>query len=295
MRIASLVPAGTEIVAALGAEAELVGISHECDFPARLAGLSRLTWSPIDPAASSGAIDSQVRSLGALGKPVIVVDGHALERVAPDVIIAQDLCEVCAVTDGDVRSIADVMTPTPELVPLSARDLPGILADISRVGSVLDRVGEAEALVRDLESRLRRLRADRAEPKRVVCLEWLDPIFLAGHWVPELVEAAGGRDVGAEPGTHSVRGSWDHITALEPDVLFVMLCGFGVDRATAEWTALLTAPPDVSRRVRELKCSIWAIDGNAYTSRPGPRVVDGAELLASEMKGVAATGLVRIH
>ena len=296
MRIASLVPAGTEIVAALGAEHELVGISHECDFPPRLTHLPRLTWSPIDVAGSSGAIDAQVRSLTALAKPVIVVDSEALKQAGPDVIITQDLCEVCAVTDGDLRSIADVMTPSPELVPLRARDLAGIFADIRQVGVRLDRVAQADLLVADLETRLLRVRqAAGREAKRVVCLEWLEPLFIAGHWVPDLVAAAGAMDVGAVSGTHSAHASWDQVTALAPDVVFVMLCGFGVERAATEWSALLTGRPDVSRRVDELGCAIWAIDGNAYTSRPGPRVVDGAALLASALKGVSITGLIRLH
>jgi len=268
LRVVSLLPAGTEIVAALGAEGRLVGISHECDFPASITHLPRITWTPVDPNASSGEIDRAVRGLQGDGRPVIAVDAESLRKLAPDLILTQGLCEVCAVADGEVYRLADTLDTSPEILSLSASNVAGIMNDIRAVASALDLSDEADELVGGLEYRLQRLRTTAPPtPPRVACVEWLDPIYLAGHWVPELVSAAGGIDVGAEPGAHSVRISAEDYKALEPDLVLVMLCGFGVERAKKELA--LTPLPD-------LGAPVSFIDGNAYTSRPGPRVVDGA-------------------
>lgn len=262
-------PAGTEIVAALGAEDSLVGISHECDFPPSITHLPRVTWSPIDPSASSAEIDRVVRETRGQGEPVIAVDAAQLRSLAPDIILTQGLCDVCAVADGEVYRLADALSRPPEVLSLSATNVAGIMEDIRKVAAALDRAPPGDALVSGLESRLARLRESApADRPLVVCVEWLDPIYLAGHWVPELVEMAGGRDVGARPGAHSVTITRDEYQALQPDLVIVMLCGFGVDRAKRE---LEFAP------LPDLGVPMVVIDGNAYTSRPGPRIVDGAE------------------
>ncbi|MEO7986814.1 MAG: ABC transporter substrate-binding protein, partial [Gemmatimonadales bacterium] len=176
------------------------------------------------------------------------------------------------------------------VLSLSARTLSGIWADIISVGQALGLEEPARELVAELRARLERLRAGAPRPApRVVCLEWLDPPYLAGHWVPELVAAAGGRDVGAEPGSQSRVVPWDEIVKLEPDLIVVMLCGFGVTRARAELAAL----EDDEARILLAGAPVWVIDGNAYTSRPGPRVVDGAERLQSAMIGRPTPGLAR--
>ena len=268
-RVVSLLPAGSEIVAALGAEDSLVGISHECDFPPSITHLPRVTWTPVDQAASSREIDRAVREARGDGRPVIAVDADSLRSLEPDLILTQGLCEVCAVADGEVYRLADALARTPEVLSLSARNVAGIMEDIRRVGAALGRVPAGDALVSALESRLQTLRESvPARTPRVVCVEWLDPIYLAGHWVPELVGMAGGRDVGARPGAHSVTITPEQYRALQPDVVIVMLCGFGVERAKRE---LEIAP------LPGLGVPMVVIDGNAYTSRPGPRVVDGAE------------------
>jgi iron complex transport system substrate-binding protein len=292
MRVVTLLPAATEIVAALGEAASLVGISHECDHPPEVLGLPRLTATPVDPEAPGAAIDAEVRRLHEAGRPVIGVDGDLLRRLAPDLIVTQDLCEVCAVADGEVHRLAAVMSPAPVVLTLSGRTVAGIMRDILSVARAMDRPAAGEALVTDLEGRLRALRGRPVGRRpRVVCLEWLDPLFLAGHWVPELVEAAGGIDVGAAPGSHSSRRHWSEVAEFRPEVLIVMLCGFGVDRSLAELSALRDpAALEVLGSV-----PTWVMDGNAYTSRSGPRVVDGAELLAKAWLGQPAPGLVQWH
>jgi iron complex transport system substrate-binding protein len=290
MRVVTLLPAATEIVAALGGAGSLVGISHECDHPASVLGLPRVTATPIDPDAPGAAIDAEVRRLHGAGKPVIGVDADALRRLAPDLLITQDLCEVCAVAEGEVHRLAAAVQPAPAVLALSGRTIEGILADICAVARALDLVSDGDELVAGLRSRLERLRARRCgSHPRVVCVEWLEPLYLAGHWVPEMVEAAGGEDVGASAGSHSARREWSELPGLRPDLLVIMLCGFGVERTLAELSALRS--PAALSTLRSTP--VWIIDGNAYTSRSGPRFVDGAELLEGALEGRESRGMVR--
>jgi iron complex transport system substrate-binding protein len=282
MRVITLLPAATEIVAALGGAGYLVGISHECDYPASVQGLPRVTATPVDIAAPGAEIDAEVRRLRDAGRPVIGVTADLLRQLAPDLVITQGLCEVCAVADGEVHRLAAVMHPSPQLLSLEARDLGGIWADIRRVGEALDLEDEAQELVLGLQSRMRRLlSAPPAKAPRVLCIEWLDPLYLAGHWVPELVAAGGGQDIGVRPGSHSTQRKWSELSGLRPDHVVVMLCGFGIKRARTELTSLQDSEAlDLLRRV-----PVSIIDGNAYTSRPGPRVVDGAERIRRVLAG----------
>jgi iron complex transport system substrate-binding protein len=293
MRVVSLVPAATEMISALGAEATLVGISHECDWPASVRALPRVTVTRIDSRMASGAIDAEVRRLQAEGHPVIAVDGALLRALRPDLIVTQDLCDVCAVMDGDVRSLATALDSPPALLPLRARTLAGIFADIHAVSAALALENRAEALVSDLKHRLRDLGAGR-QPQlpRVVCIEWLDPVFLAGHWVPELISAAGGRDVGAEPGSHSRVIELEAVEALQPDVVIVAPCGFGIDHAESEFRNFEAGvEAQGGRPPSSWDVPVWLLDGNAYTSRPGPRVVDGAIRIAAALRGESLPGL----
>ncbi|HUF34387.1 MAG TPA: ABC transporter substrate-binding protein [Gemmatimonadales bacterium] len=286
----TLLPAATEIVAALGGAGHLVGISHECDYPPALMHLPRVTTTPVGTAAPSAAIDAEVRRLREAGRPVIAADAEQLRRLAPDLIITQGVCEVCAVADGEVRRLADALAPVPAVLSLRAASLAGIFDDIRAVARAIDLDPEADELVVGLESRLARLRSRRPDHRpRVVCIEWLDPLYLAGHWVPELVEAAGGEDLGAAPGSHSARREWSALPALRPDFVVTMLCGFGVARTQRELEAV-TAP---DARAALAARPVWIVDGNAYTSRPGPRVVDGAERLQAMLHGRDAPGLAR--
>ena len=282
MRVITLLPAATEIVAALGGAGYLVGISHECDYPPSVQHLPRVTATPVDIRAPGAEIDAEVRRLRDAGRPVIGISADLLRQLAPDLVITQGLCEVCAVADGEVHRLTAAMHPAPQVLSLEAQDLKGIWADIRRVGEALDLEDEAEELVLGLQTRMRRLLPARlTNAPRVLCVEWLDPLYLAGHWVPELVAAAGGLDIGARPGSHSARRQWRELSGLRPDHVVVMLCGFGVERARAELNSLQDS--EALELLRQVP--VWILDGNAYTSRPGPRVVDGAQRIQSALAG----------
>ena len=283
-RIASLLPAATEIVWALGAGDRLVGVSHACDFPPETAALPRLTVTAIDPGRPSGEIDAAVRERHAAGLPVIAVDGSAVTALRPDLILAQDLCEVCAVMDGSVCRIAEALVPAPEVFGLRGRTLTGVLEDIRAVASRLHLPEAGERVVGRLAQRMSQGGAPTAARRRVVVIEWLEPLYLAGHWVPEMVACAGGIDVGAEPGSHSVPTTWERVTALRPDVVIVALCGFGLERARAEWRLALAGNRAAAACIGGLGARVVTIDGNAYTSRPGPRLVEGIEVLAAAIE-----------
>ena len=290
MRVVTLLPAATEIVAALGAVDQLVGISHECDYPDAVRELPRVTATSIDVEQPGALIDAEVRRLSHAGEPVIGIDVAQLSMLAPDLLITQNLCEVCAVADGQVYRLAAAVHTPPRVVSLGARDLEGIWTDVRTVGSALDLEEQAEELVAGLASRIAALRGRASgRTSRVLCIEWLDPPYIAGHWIPELVSAAGGIDVGAGPGSHSVRANWSELPKLLPDHILVMLCGFGIERARAELDALQDSTVlELMRRV-----PTWIIDGNALTSRPGPRVVDAAELIHSAIAGKPSVNLER--
>jgi iron complex transport system substrate-binding protein len=288
MRVVTLLPGATEIVAALGGAGSLVAISHECDHPATVQHLPRVTSTPLDPELPGAAIDAEVRRLRDAGRAVIAVEAAVLRRLAPDLVITQDLCEVCAVSDGAVHRLAAALDPPPQVLSLTGRTVEGVMADIRAVALALDLDAEGDELTAGLRSRLTRLhRTAPPTPRRVLCIEWLAPLYLAGHWVPDLVAAAGGHDVGAAPGAHSAVSSWEAAAALRPDLIAVMLCGFGLPRALGELEALHDAAAD--RLLRS--APVWVLDGNAYTSRPGPRLVEGAELLQAAMRGEAGPGL----
>lgn len=290
MRVVSLLPGATEIVAALGGAGHLVGISHECDHPASVQHLPRVTSTPLDPALPSGAIDAEVRRLREADRAVIAVEAAVLRELAPDLLITQDLCEVCAVADGAVHRVATALDPAPRVLALAGRTVDGVMDDIRSVARALGLADEGDELTAGLRSRLARLRRTApARPPRVLCIEWLEPLYLAGHWVPELVAAAGGTDIGAKPGAHSAVAEWSAAEALRPDLIVVMLCGFGVERARAELNGL--QEPDALRLLGS--APVWLLDGNAYTSRPGPRIVDGAACLQAAMAGVERRGLAR--
>jgi iron complex transport system substrate-binding protein len=278
VRIVSLLPAATEIVAALGALGRLVGVSHECDFPPQVRSLPRVTRSRIDPSLPSGAIDRAVAEARQNGVPTVDVDVELVAQLRPDVLIGQSLCEVCAIGEADLARVVTALIPIPWVVTLHAHTLTGVLEDIAKVGEVLELRDEAEELLAGLRYRLRRIGAHHAAPlrkPRVLVLEWVDPPYVAGHWVPELVALAGGTDVAGAPGEPSRRRSWAELTALEPDLVVVALCGFDVARARVELDAV---GEDTARAL--LGRPVEFVDGSAYTSRPGPRLIDAAEILS---------------
>jgi len=281
MRVVSLLPAATEMVAAIGGAGLLVGVSHECDYPPEVRGLPRVTRSLVDSALPSRDIDASVAAAKRRGVSPIEVDVAMVARLRPDVLIGQSLCDVCAASGPELERVVTALVPIPWVVTLHSHTLAEVLGDIAKVGAAIGLRDEADEVVAGLGDRLRRLEHRRlrgAAPLHVLVLEWLDPPYVAGHWVPELVALAGGEDVGNVAGAASVARPWRELLGLAPDLVIVAVCGFDASRARQELALLADgdAAAVLARRVE-------VIDGNAYTSRPGPRLVDAAELLARLM------------
>jgi iron complex transport system substrate-binding protein len=280
-RILSLLPAATEIVAALGAIDQLVGITHECDHPAEVARLPRVTSSAVNREAGSAEIDAEVRALSSSGAAVFAMDVALVALLAPDLLLTQSVCDVCALPESEVDRAMSALTTQPGRITLGATTLDGVWDDVRRVADALGRREEGAALAAALQQRMRvvhdTLKAAMAPRPRVAVIEWLDPLFVAGHWTPELVRRAGGIDVLAEPGSHSVPIDVGAVRAANPDVILFAPCGFDVERAERESRALLATPEwDLARGTES-----WALDGNALTSRPGPRLVEAIEVMAA--------------
>jgi iron complex transport system substrate-binding protein len=282
VRIISLVPNATEILFALGAGDEVVGVSHECDYPPAARHLPVLTGSALPSGLAPAAIDSAVSSQLASGASLYTLDEQRLAALAPDLLFTQELCPVCAVSTAQVDQAMAPLPVCPEVISLDPRRLEDVLADILHVGERIGRAGEAERLVDDLRARLERIeRRLRGRPRpTVVALEWLDPPFLGGHWVPQVLAIAGGRDpFRVAPGERSRRTTWEEIAAADPDWIIAMPCGFDAAGAAAEVEKLRRRPNWESlRAVREGR--VAAVDANGCFSRPGPRLVDGIEALA---------------
>ena len=280
-RVVSLLPAATEIVAALGALDQLVGVTHECDHPSDVMHLPRVTSSAIDRDATSAEIDAGVRALASTGAAVFTLDATLVASLAPRVLLTQSVCEVCALPESEVDRAVAALDVSPIVVSLGGTTLDGVWDDVRRVGDAIGRRAEADALIAAAAARMRHvhetLKAARAPRPRVAVIEWLDPLFVAGHWTPELVRRAGGIDVLATPGMHSVQTDVEAVRAADPEVLLFAPCGFDVGRAARDAAALLET--DVWRWARDRVA--WALDGNSLTSRPGPRLVDGIEVIAA--------------
>lgn len=278
-RIVSLLPAATELLAALGVWEQVVAVSHECDVPAEATRLPRVTVSRIDGSAAPAAIDGAVREAGAAGLALFQLDDARIVHLAPTLIVTQGLCEVCAVDAGAVHALAARLHPAPRVLSLGARTLDEVLASIGEMARAVGRPDEGDELRAGLQARLRQvhvtLKGARAPRPRVAVLEWTDPLFAAGHWVPDMVRRAGGIDVLSTAGDHSRQVSVAQVREAAPDVLLVAPCGLSLDRSVAEAEETL-AHPDWSWADR---CTVVAMDGNAYTSRPGPRLVDGVEIM----------------
>lgn len=285
MRVLSLLPASTEIIAALDAADSIVGVTHECDFPAAVVqSLPRVTRSTMSASlATPREIDEAVRGLSHAGDPLYLLDESAIASLAPDLIVTQALCEVCAVSEADVRAIAARLPSHPEIVTISGSTWDEVAGDIRRVGAALGCVDVAAGVIESLEARIRAvhetLGAARAPRPRVVVIEWTDPIFAAGHWVPELVRRAGGRELMSVAGEHSTVRSVDSVRDARPELLIVAPCGYDAARAADAARELLAK--DDWRWARGIPA--WAVDANSLLSRPGPRLVDGIETLASIM------------
>jgi iron complex transport system substrate-binding protein len=276
MRIASLVPSSTEMLFALGLGERVVAVTHECDHPPEATALPRLTRSVIREGLAPGEIDAAVREVTAQGRGLYELDEPTLAGLDVDLIVTQALCAVCAVSYDDVRAIAGRLPTTPAVVSLDPENLSEVLDDAVRLAEAAGVPDSGVRLRAGLQERLDRVRDTVAgtERPRVAALEWLDPPYVGGHWVPEMIELAGGIDPLGEPGHKSRVASWDEIRAAAPDIVVVMPCGMYADEALAQ--AL-----DRRAEIQSLGADrVLAVDAAASFSRPGPRLVDGAELLA---------------
>lgn len=282
-RIVSLLPAATELVFSLGAGSQLVGRSHECDFPAEAARLPVCTRSRLPAGASSGEIDRQVKGLAAQALSLYEVDTELLRTLRPDVILTQTQCQVCAVSEADLRvALGSITGLTPEIVSLSPRRVADIWSEFHKVAAALDLTVQAREWMRPLKVRvvdiLEKTCAVTNRPN-VACLEWLDPVMSAGHWTPELVEFAGGRCLFSEAGKPSATLGWEDLLRRDPALIVVMACGFDVARTRQEMKALTQRPGwNGLKAVQNGK--VFLTDGNAYFNRPGPRLVESLEILA---------------
>jgi iron complex transport system substrate-binding protein len=283
VRIVSLLPSATEIVFALGLGKDLCGVSFECDYPepARSVPIVSGTALPTDGSLSAQEIDAEVSARVAAGESIYTLDDARIRAIDPDLILAQDLCRVCAVPSGAVEEALDVIGCHARVVSLDPGRLDDVIACIGMVGAATGTAARADLLMAGLRGRVDavRQRVREQDRPRVLVLEWADPPFNAGHWVPDQVEAAGGEPVLARAGARSRRLTWDEIRAEHVDLTIFMPCGFDLAGAVAQTPTLLARS-----EAEGLGCVI-AVDANAYFSRPGPRVVDGVELLEALLHG----------
>ena len=282
MRIVSLLPSATEIVCALGLGDQLVGVTHECDFPAAVRGLPKVTRTLIPTDARSREIDGLVRDRLGAGSALYSLDHDALARLAPDLIVTQALCDVCAVAEDEVRAAARALPSAPRVVNLEPETLAEVLSCIRQVGEAAGCAERADAVVAGLRARVERVASRAAEARtrpRVALLEWLDPPFSSGHWNPELVRLAGGEDGLGREGAKSVALEWPRVIAWRPEVVLVACCGFTAAR-TLEETGLLRDVEGWADLPAVRDRRVFVADGAAYFSRPGPRLVESLELLA---------------
>ena len=284
MRICSLIPGATEVVAALDLADQLVGISHECDFPASV----RQVPVMIEPlvgkdGGSGGEIDRQVKALVASGQRLYRLNEDAFCRASPDLILTQDLCHVCSVTPDQLTRVIESLQHRPNVLTLSPTTLDDMIHDIERIAQAADVLTKGQALTQKLRRRVDHVRATTSRTSarpRVVCLEWLDPLYVAGHWVPEMVALAGGLDVLGSQDVPSHETTWHAVKSARPDVVLIMPCGYSVERTVNELTHV-GQTGEAWRRACEQWPDLYVVDAASYFSRPGPRLVDGVELLAS--------------
>ncbi len=275
MRIASLVPSATEMLFALGLGESVVGVTHECDYPAAAAALPHLTATVLPEGLSAGEIDASVKEIVGEGRALYTLDEGRLAELGPDLIVTQAVCEVCAVSYDDVVAVVARLPGRPEVVQQDPSTLSEVLEDVVRLGEAAGIAEQARGLRQDLERRLDTVRdAVAGAPRpRVLALEWLDPPFLGGHWIPEMIEIAGGEDVAGGVGEKSPQVKWEDLRNLDPDVIVAMPCGWYLEDSRAQANAHRD-------RLDQLGAErLFAVDAASTFSRPGPRLVDGVELL----------------
>lgn len=280
MRTVSLLPAATEIMAFLGATNHLVGVTHECDYPDIVMSRARVTTSSIPHSSDPAVIDAAVRELNGAGHALFSMNESRIKALHPDVLLTQALCDVCAISETDVRALAATLSPAPRIVTLGGTTLDGVYADIEAVAEAMQANDEAEELIAGLRDRVKHvhdiLKAAKAPRPRAALIEWTDPVYIAGHWGPEQIKRAGGFDVLGTAGTHSTTVPMDQLVLADPQFVLFAPCGYSLSASVAEAKRCLTLPEWSWLAGRQ----VWALDANGLVSRPGPRLVDGIEAMA---------------
>lgn len=282
-QIVSFLPSATEMACALGLSEQLVGITHECDYPPEVKGKAIVVRKalPIE-TMSQREIDVAVSERMREGRSLYEVDEKLLQELAPDLILTQDLCQVCAPSGNEVSQALDLLVKKPQILWLTPNSLEEIFANLEELGAATDHIKQAEQLIAEGRARLRKIETvtgNLSVRPRVFCMEWLDPVYGSGHWVPEMVKIAGGLDALSKEGEDSVRIPWDEVVEWKPEVLIVTPCGFDLEQTVEQSRQLFTYPRwSTVPAVRNGR--VYAVDANSYFARPGPRVVDGTELLA---------------
>jgi iron complex transport system substrate-binding protein len=282
-QIVSFLPSATEMACALGLSDQLVGITHECDYPPEVAGKPIVVRNalPIE-TMNQGEVDVAVAQRMRDGLSLYEVDEKLLQELAPDLILTQDLCQVCAPSGNEVSQAVNLLPKEPQILWLTPKSLEEIFGNVRELGAATGRKKEAEELIANGRARLEKIAAatrNLSHRPRVFCMEWLDPVYCSGHWVPEMVKLAGGVDELARAGEDSVRIPWDDVVQWAPEVLIVTPCGFNLEKVI-EQTQQLSGYPRWSDLPAVREGRVYAVDANSYFARPGPRVVDGTELLA---------------
>jgi iron complex transport system substrate-binding protein len=295
MPICSFLPSATEILFALGVGEQVAAVTFECDYPPEAVGKPVVVHAAMQSGLTPRQIDDAVRQAAASGGSLYFVDWPLLESLAPDLIVAQDLCRVCAISTPSLARDLSQLAASPRVLSLSPHSLADVLADIETVGEAVGRNDAALALTASLRKRIERVAARAAAHTtatarpRVLCLEWLDPLYQGGHWVPEMVALAGGEAVLATAGAKSVRISWEQVLAVDPEIVILMPCGFHLDQTIAQFNDMqvraLTLPPAWQQLSAVRRGEIYAVAGGDYFSRPGPRLVDGLEILDAILHG----------
>lgn len=281
-RIVSFLPSATEMAFALGLGDHLMGVTHECDYPAEARTKPVVMRSVLPPGLTQREIDAAVSATLKDGSSLYQADEDLLRAIAPDLILTQELCTVCAASGNEIATLFRILPQRPEILWLTPKMIDGIFANISELGNATGRTAEAENLITGLRGRLSAIaQATRnGKPPRVFCMEWLDPVYCSGHWVPEMVRIAGGIDILGREGSESVRTTWDAVLRARPEVIVVMPCGLNLEQAVTVSEELLPGLAGWNQVPAVRSGRVYAVDANAYFARPGPRVVDGVALLA---------------
>ncbi len=292
MKIASFLPSATEMLFAIGAGEEVAAVTFECDYPPAAQTKPHVVFSHMPPGLTPAEIDAVVSAEGAQGRSLYFVDLPRLQALEPSLVVLQDLCRVCAIDSPTLARDMAHLPSAPQIVSLNAHSLEAVFEEIEMLGAVTGHFAEATALTAQLRARVddvRNASRPRSAP-RVLCLEWLDPPFQGGHWIPEMVELAGGNPVLATPGAKSVRITWQQVAAADPEIIVVMPCGYNLAETEAQFHAL-SLPAEWAGLKAVRNGEVYAVNGTAYFSRPGPRLVEGLEILRAILSGAGYESL----